>query len=77
METGREPLVTAVGVVILPLGRPVWNTLVMLTCKGDILTIISCNSRQKFHKTRFGSECQVSGKGERRSRLKDRQREWR
>ena len=43
METGREPLVTAVGVVILPLGRPVWNTLVMLTCKGDIRTIISCN----------------------------------
>ena len=40
IATGLAPLVTAVGVVMLPLGRPVWNTFVILMCRGDILAAI-------------------------------------
>jgi hypothetical protein len=43
IATGLAPLVTAVGVVMLPLGRPVWNTFVILMCRGDILISQSCN----------------------------------
>ena len=35
--TALAPFGTAVGVVNLPLGRPVWNTFVILICRGDIL----------------------------------------
>lgn len=37
IATGLAPFGTAVGLVILPLGRPVWNTFVILICRGDIL----------------------------------------